>query len=149
MSNSVYLNIIKFDNKKYILKFFNFYLNDLNINKQYYEIFKNIKFINNEKELEKFFINLRNALIDFQGLDFNDEEDEEGIYTYDKLEKSCFNYFKEDKYPFYISYFKTFIDNEDAFSSSQNIEDINNETIKYFKENDLKIVSEFICTSFD
>ena len=96
MSYSVYLNILKFNNKEDIVNLVKKYIKEETYlsNKNIAEIVENWFEIPNEEELEYFFRYIRNNLIKFQGLDFNDIKDAEEIDRYLKNEIRYFNQFK-------------------------------------------------------
>lgn len=151
MPQSVNINIIKFNNKEEIEKLVKDYLNN-NTNldkKEIGEIFSTLSEIPNEKELKYFFRFMRNHLINFQGLEFYNDEDDEEIDKYLKRETKYFNKFKENiNYPCYFCYFKSFIDVEDEFSSDleNNNLDI---SLEYFKNNNIECFSEFVILDYD
>lgn len=151
MSQTVNINIIKFNNKEEIEKLVKDYLNN-NTNldkKEIGEIFSTLSEIPNEKELKYFFRFMRNHLINFQGLEFYNDEDDEEIDKYLKRETKYFNKFKENIiYPCHFCYFKSFIDVEDEFGSE--LEDNNfNISLEYFKNNNIECFSEFVMLNYD
>lgn len=159
MLYSVYLNILKFNNKEDIVNLVKEYIKEETYlsNKNISEIIENWFEIPNEEELEYFFRYVRNNLIKFQGLNFNDIEDEEEINKYLKSEIKYFNKFKENiEYPCYFSFFKIFVSNEDTFhydilenDETEGKKYYLNSILEYFKNNNIEHLSEYIMISFD
>lgn len=88
---------------------------------------------------------------------FNNIEDEEEIERYLKNEIKYFNKFKENiEYPCNLSFFKTFVNNEDSFlydivghKDEEDKYSLINQISDYFKNNNIEHLSEYVMISFD